>query len=501
MISKRTLVIFSLLLFVTGNFFPQNIDSLKEVAFKAGEDSSRCSALVLLIELENDDKIWQKYNEELKRISEKNLKTLTKGDALYYLYSRYLASYYHNKGFYFDNLGDINEALKYYNKSLFINDRIHNKKELAGTLINIGLIHYNQGNIMQALEDYNRCLKIYEELNEKVGVAQSLNNLAFAYNHQGEEAKALEYYQKSMKLQEELNDLIGLSTSLSNLGSIYVRKGDKEKGLEYFGRSLKIRTELGDRRGVAACLKHIGTIYKSQGELDEALDNYKQSLTIYEEVENKSGISFVLADLSSLFLMTADYQKAIDCAERGLKLSKELGFPENISSHARLLRDVYKRKGDYKKAYDMFELYQIMEDSVSNENTRKATVKQQMKYEYTKKAIADSVENMEKQKIKDAQIALQESKLKQEKTRRYTLYFGLAMTGAFLIFMVNRFRVTRKQKKIIEDQKKKVDEAFSQLATRNKEVLDSIHYAKRIQSSLLPSEKFISKTLEKSKKN
>jgi hypothetical protein len=124
-----------------------------------------------------------------------------------------------------------------------------------------------------------------------------------------------------------------------------------------------------------------------------------------------------------------------------------------------------------------------------------------MKYEYTKKAIADSVENMEKQKIKDAQIALQESKLKQEKTRRYTLYFGLAMTGAFLVFMVNRFRVTRKQKKIIEDQKKKVDEAFSQLATRNKEVLDSIHYARRIQSSLLPSEKFISKTLEKSKKN
>jgi hypothetical protein len=163
------------------------------------------------------------------------------------------------------------------------------------------------------------------------------------------------------------------------------------------------------------------------------------------------------------------------------------------------LREVYKRKGDYKKAYQMFELYKIMEDSISNENTRKATVKQQLQYEYTKKAIADSIENLEKQKIKDAQIAVQESKLKQEQTRRYALYGGLVMTGAFLIFMVNRFRVTTKQKRIIEDQKKKVDEAFSQLATKNKEVLDSIHYAKRIQSSLLPTEKFINKSLEKNK--
>ena len=44
-----------------------------------------------------------------------------------------------------------------------------------------------------------------------------------------------------------------------------------------------------------------------------------------------------------------------------------------------------------------------------------------------------------------------------------------------------------------------VDEAYEKLAERNKEVMDSIHYAKRIQTALLPNEKYIDKVLRKRK--
>ena len=67
----------------------------------------------------------------------------------------------------------------------------------------------------------------------------------------------------------------------------------------------------------------------------------------------------------------------------------------------------------------------------------------------------------------------------------------------FSIFIYNRFRITNKQKVIIEQQKIQVDEAFAQLEEKNNEVLDSIHYAKRIQTALMPSEKYIEKTLKK----
>ena len=64
------------------------------------------------------------------------------------------------------------------------------------------------------------------------------------------------------------------------------------------------------------------------------------------------------------------------------------------------------------------------------------------------------------------------------------------MVLAFAAFMLNRFRVTQKQKEIIESQKEIVEE-------KQREVLDSIRYAKRIQLSLLPTEKYIIKSLKR----
>ena len=44
--------------------------------------------------------------------------------------------------------------------------------------------------------------------------------------------------------------------------------------------------------------------------------------------------------------------------------------------------------------------------------------------------------------------------MKQEETQRYSLYGGLTLVLIFALFMVNRFRVTNNQKKLIEEQKR-----------------------------------------------
>lgn len=71
--------------------------------------------------------------------------------------------------------------------------------------------------------------------------------------------------------------------------------------------------------------------------------------------------------------------------------------------------------------------------------------------------------------------------------------------------MFNRFQVTRKQKDIIsgqkelvEHQKSEVDLAHAQLTEKNKEILDSIVYAKRIQQAILPPDKLFKSYLKDS---
>ena len=65
----------------------------------------------------------------------------------------------------------------------------------------------------------------------------------------------------------------------------------------------------------------------------------------------------------------------------------------------------------------------------------------------------------------------------------------------FAIFVYNRLKESQRQKRIIEDQKKEVEEAHVQVETKNKQIIDSIQYAKRIQQALLKSEEYETKHL------
>ena len=73
----------------------------------------------------------------------------------------------------------------------------------------------------------------------------------------------------------------------------------------------------------------------------------------------------------------------------------------------------------------------------------------------------------------------------------------LVLVGVFAVFMFNRFRITQKQKAVIEEQKVLVDKAYETLHEKNKEVMDSILYAKRIQTALITSEKSIENSLHR----
>ena len=183
-----------------------------------------------------------------------------------------------------------------------------------------------------------------------------------------------------------------------------------------------------------------------------------------------------------------------------MKVSKEIGYPENIRNAAERLNHIYKATGNHKYALQNYELFILMRDSINNIATKKASIKNALKYEYEKRATADSVKNAEQQKVKDAQLQAQNAQIKQEKFQRYSLLVGLGVVLVGLGFVINRFRITQKQKTIIEAQKIIVDEAFHKLAEKNKEVMDSIYYARRIQRALITSERYIERKLNEMRK-
>lgn len=445
--------------------YSQNNQKLKQKLEFATNDSARCVILNQLIETETDQEAIQAYNLRLKLISEEFLKHHKKNDPIRKFYLKNLGDAWGNLGFFAQAKGNIQEALSYFNKSLALQQEAGNQKGIANCYINFGFIYSNLGDVTKALDYYLDGLKIQEKLNYKIGIANTLGNIAIIYSKQGDVEKSLSYLKMGLKYQEEIDDKLGMSYSLMNIGTTYGHLNNTQKALEYFTKSIVIAKEIENEMLYGALLSNLGQIYEQQGELENALSHFSQSLKIAEEIEDKEGMSYALKHIASIQQTQGLTSEAIRTGKKSLLIAKELGFPQSIEEISLVLSDIYASAGDWKNAFEMQVLFKKMGDSIKNVSNRNSMLKKGLKYEFDKKVAQDSIKSVATKKVFEAQI-------KQEKTQRISLYFGIGFITLFALFIYNRYRTLQKQKKIIQNQKG--------------QIIESINYSKKIQDALLP---------------
>ena len=403
-----------------------------------------------------------------------------------------------NIGNLYRKLGNLDTAFNYYNRSLELQEELKNDKGIAGTLNNIGVIFEKQGNYAKAIEFYTRSLSIQEKLNNESEIASSLLNIGNIYDNQYDYEKALQYYNQSLALEQKLNNKEGISKCLFNIADVYADMDSLDKALEYHEQSLAIKEELGKKDGIANSLSLIGSIYLNKGEYEKATDYNKQSLQISREIGYKSGIVIALQNLSQIHFEMGHFDQSIEFGQQSLKIAQEIGIANETKNIAHTLYQSYKNKNRFKEALNLYELFITTRDTIESRENQKEVIRQEYKYAYEKQALADSIKNAELQKVKDAELAAQKAISQQQRQRSYFLYTGLVIAILIGIFIFNRLKLTRKQKGIIEEQKEQVDHAFHQLEDKNMQIMDSIKYAKRIQTAILPPEKLVNDFLRNS---
>ena len=481
----KKIILILILIGFSCNFFGQNIDSLNTELKKAKHDTTKALIYLKLSEVCSLNEIIAFSNSAIT-ICNKNLKNDLQKESNSYL--SYKARALGNIGFFYSENEKFETALKYYDSSRVIQERIKDKTSLAVTFNNIGYVYELQGLVEKALECYFKSLKLHEELNNKLELTSCYNNIGSLFDELGDDVSALEYYKKSLALKEVINDKKGIATVLNNIGLVYYNQNDLTKAMDYYNRSLLINEELKNTVGISISLDNVGGIYQIRGDLTQALFYFNKSLTLQEIDKNYDGQIVSHTSIGEVYFAKKDYNKAKEHALIALKYSVEYGYVDQIRLSANRLYLIYMKQNQFEKAIEMRNLEIQMRDSVINEKTKKASLKSQIRYEYEKKAIEDSLLVVEERKLTTLQ-------LKQEKTQRFALYIGLGLSLIFIGFVFNRFKVTQRQKNIIElkeQETKKQNIIITQqkelVEEKQNEISDSINYAKRIQTSFLANE-------------
>ena len=324
----------------------------------------------------------------------------------------------------YNSKGDDSKALKYHFKSLALGIKLGDHERTAQTYNNIGYLYYHQGNIPKTLEFYHKSLRLREKVDDEDGVALSLINIAMVYLGQGDENKAIEYTLKALAINVRLGKKRLIASCHNNLGIIYSKQGNLNKALEYYTKSLIIDEEIGNKSGIAVSLNNMGNIYERQGDLNKAIANFKKSLKIREEIDSKLGIAESAFSLGNISFELGDLKKAKEYATFGLVTAKNGGHPSRIKTNARLLSRIHEAQGKGMKALEMYKLYVQMKDSVNNEATQKATIRQQAQYEFEKAQIVKENEAKEQARV-----------LAEATGRRNNLQYSLIFLGILVLFV------------------------------------------------------------------
>jgi tetratricopeptide (TPR) repeat protein len=396
--------------------------------------------------------------------------------------------------------GDYRSALDHYLKAIAAWDELEKTVPLSQlsyirtlqskTTGNIGLVYRNQYNYPKALDYYFKAEKIYEDLGMKYDISANLGNIGVVYEMQKDYSRALDYYFKAIAIGKEIGDKNQVANMLGDIGITYEDQGMHQQALDYYTQSLKLYEENKNKSGMARQLISIGVVYEMQKHYAEALDYYKKALNENEALGNKNSITTILGNMGSLYAKTKKYPEAEAYFKRALALADSLHYLAAKEQFERNYSQLDSTCGDFKGALDHYKKHIIARDSITNEENTKKQTQLEMQYVFDKKQAADSIRNAE-------QVKQEELKHGQEIQQQRIYTYG-GVIGFLLMLIVagvsfNAYRQKQKANALITEQKAIVEE-------KQKEILDSIHYAKRIQQSLLPTERYIARVLDRAKR-
>jgi serine phosphatase RsbU (regulator of sigma subunit) len=203
-------------------------------------------------------------------------------------------------------------------------------------------------------------------------------------------------------------------------------------------KSLDVFEKLEVSSGSSRVNNDLGELYKKKGDKELSMKYLRRAVEIRRETEHWQGLATSLIELGDLMLETNNEQEAINFLNEAIEICTKINNRFKLSRANQLMYQLYRKKKEADKAIIYLEEYHRLKDEVSNAES------------------ANKIKAMEKKAATE----------KAEKEAEIERIRNVEMKLAF---------------DIIEE--------------KNKEILDSINYAKRIQYTLLASDEVLKKYL------
>lgn len=368
------------------------------------------------------------------------------------------------------------QATQYGNQALKLAEKLHYEKGIGSALNRLAITDYYKGNLSEGLDRLLKALKVYDKIGYKKGMASAENMIGSIYGAKADFDKAIEHYTNALNLFEMTNYKQGMGSCLNNISLMHFFKKDYTHTVENYFKAIKIFEEINDKTNIAIGYNNIGNAYSAMAKDDSALIYYTKSLKMKNESGDKFGMIESHYSLGKMHFKRKNISESKKHLYHAISLSKEIKEKAHLAEAYDFLAKCDSAERNFLDAYIHSQQYARLKDSLMNEENLKAIAEMQSKYDFEKK---ETIMKAEQDK-KDA-LAKQEQELRDYRQFVIEIICVIIFVSLISISFVlyKRYKAKQKANKEITAQKKIIEE-------KNKDITDSITYAKRIQEAIFP---------------
>lgn len=347
---------------------------------------------------------------------------------------------------------------------------------------NIGLLLMDDEEFLSALKCFQLSLQIAEHYQDSMKIGNALNNIGMIYEHLKLNEKAIEYYTESHSYDKA--DLISTGSYYNNIALCYMDMGDTMKAFELLTISLAYSDSADDFRGIGNTHSNLGIIYLGWNQPEEALIHFEQSVEAYNRGESGSRPAMSYKGIGLAYLDLENYSKAIEFCQKAYEIALQTESVLAQKESCYCLYEANKKSGNTARALQYHEDYVTHRNALEDAEKRVELLKTDFQFNLDRQHLQDSLTYSNAQQLERERF---ETKLEKKQTTQYVLFAGILFFIILGAFILRSYFRKKKDAEIISNQKREVELQKQIVEEKNKEITDSINYAKRIQDAILPS--------------
>lgn len=341
--------------------------------------------------------------------------------------------------------------------------------------------------VKDKLSEYKSEVEKYKNAQNTIQQADYLNKIAYLYWENEHYPDAITYFSESLALNIANTNLNGVKSLYFNIGLIYTDQEDFQNALIYFNKGLQVARQLNQKEGIYTGLINKAAVLKNLSKNQEAINNLKEAL-IYAHEFNKLNL------IRTCYGMMAENYEILGDSENTMKYFEQFAtLDKHIKS--KQIKEIEEKSKE-----------QVQQAQNEKRQTQKNLSEASVQLEKTQKTLQETEEITKQQQleleVKELAIREQEADLKNKRIILASISVIFFLIFIFSILVLRQFRAKKKANRLLREQNDQIKlqkteiEIQRDLANQQKkDITDSIEYAKRIQTALLPPPDFIKRNL------